>query len=337
MALGNTGLTTSLIGNTLGVSSRDVGTLCTSSNINIFSYYKPHNSLVASYSSRPATTAKGGLIYDNVNKKLKWDKPTGGSSSPYRMGDFAGYDHNAKELSIDYTKLRATADVSKSSMNVTIEPSFADSKFNWGTILGGYTTNNLVIKAEVYNQSNTLMGSSSFKIGEIDSTGKVSLNVANKTKKTDTKIYVKGYFCDYSGNVLCPFIDKKGNETTVEKPLTVTQSKYFYIGKITVNNSSFKVAARLQNGEGAYDTKLVIDITNNGSSDYVAGSNFPNLYVKFRALDGSYTSSNISVGRLTSCTNIPKYTTRTQTISAGSEPTYGSVTKWYIDVDVRMQ
>ena len=40
-ALPTTGITTTLVGTTLGVSSRDVGTLCTHPNINMWSKYKP--------------------------------------------------------------------------------------------------------------------------------------------------------------------------------------------------------------------------------------------------------------------------------------------------------
>ena len=41
MALGTTNITTTLVGNTLGVASRDVGVLCSSSLINKWSKNKP--------------------------------------------------------------------------------------------------------------------------------------------------------------------------------------------------------------------------------------------------------------------------------------------------------
>lgn len=37
MALASSGITTSLVGNTLGISNRNVGGLCTSSNVNPWS------------------------------------------------------------------------------------------------------------------------------------------------------------------------------------------------------------------------------------------------------------------------------------------------------------
>ena len=41
MALGTTNITTTLVGNTLGIASKDVGTLCSSSLINKWSKNKP--------------------------------------------------------------------------------------------------------------------------------------------------------------------------------------------------------------------------------------------------------------------------------------------------------
>jgi len=113
MALGTTNITTTLVGNTIGVASRDVGTLCSSSLINKWSKYKP-----VIY---PAITTDGitnwwkavdgscGLSipeYLNIDNLLtaitngaiwNYNKPTGGSSSPYRLGDFRGYEHSASK------------------------------------------------------------------------------------------------------------------------------------------------------------------------------------------------------------------------------------------------
>ena len=47
MALASSGITTSLVGNTLGISNRNVGGLCTSSNVNPWSKWKPIHSTVS--------------------------------------------------------------------------------------------------------------------------------------------------------------------------------------------------------------------------------------------------------------------------------------------------
>ena len=112
MALGTTNITTTLVGQTIGVASRDVGTLCSSPLINKWSKYKP---VIYPVISTTGITnwwkAVGGncglsipmyLSIDSlvtaITNGVAWDynRPTGGSSSPYRLGDFRGYNHNAK-------------------------------------------------------------------------------------------------------------------------------------------------------------------------------------------------------------------------------------------------
>ena len=111
MALGTTNITTTLVGNTIGVASKDVGTLCSSSLINKWSKYKPViYPVIATTGITDWWKAVDGscglsiqeyLNIDNlvaaIINGVTWDynKPTGGSSSPYRLGDFRGYNHNA--------------------------------------------------------------------------------------------------------------------------------------------------------------------------------------------------------------------------------------------------
>lgn len=108
----------------LGLNSTDVGTLCTSTRINMWAKCKPIN---APYILRALNYAaaeqimnyKAGLsciyatsfnslksqiesYWDNANYKdngqfvaVKYDRPTGGLASPYRLTDFNGYNHNA--------------------------------------------------------------------------------------------------------------------------------------------------------------------------------------------------------------------------------------------------
>ena len=109
MALGTTSITTTLVGNTLGLVSRDVGTLCSSSLINKWSKYKPviYPTISTTGNWWKAVDGNCGLSipeYSNINNLVtaitngvtwNYNKPTGGASSPYRLGDFRGYEHNA--------------------------------------------------------------------------------------------------------------------------------------------------------------------------------------------------------------------------------------------------
>lgn len=107
MALGTTGITTTLVANTIGVGSNDTGTLCSSSNINKWSKFKPvkYNGTgnfwkAADGNCGLSITSSNSIagITNLVNTGTTWiyNKPTGGATSPYRLGDFRGYNHSAE-------------------------------------------------------------------------------------------------------------------------------------------------------------------------------------------------------------------------------------------------
>lgn len=307
-------------------------------NINIFSFYKPHHRPQAFSPSAPyMPDSRGGLYLDEITHTIKWDAPKGGEASPYRMQDFVGYKYKSQPPSIDGTKLLATADITENDFDVTIEPTWGDSKFDWGAVCGGLTWNEMQVKVEVYNQRKILIDSRSFKVKDINAIGRETLTLFqnNNISRGDDKLYFKGYFCDYDGNVLCPI--PTTSDGFVAKPLIVTQSVYLYVGQVTINDSTrFSAKIRLENGEGSYTSNLIVDITNNSSTDYSAATGYPQGRFRFRAVDGSYTQAWQGGEVIEECVYIPKYFTRTGRIQPGKWPTYGSVTKWYIDIDVKM-
>lgn len=118
MSLPTTGISTSMVASAIGEGSNDVGTLCKSSKINKWSKYKPISlpylntdglpnwykgldgkcgMAIPIYNSAGAITTQGTFLYDLKNHIVNWvyNKPTGGELSPYRLGDFRGYNHNA--------------------------------------------------------------------------------------------------------------------------------------------------------------------------------------------------------------------------------------------------
>lgn len=84
--------------NVLGYPSTDLGTLCSCGEnyINIWSPYKPinYNGLTLSDTIRDKLTG-----FKIVNNYLQYDPPVGGSTSPYRLGDFRGYKSDAAKPS----------------------------------------------------------------------------------------------------------------------------------------------------------------------------------------------------------------------------------------------
>lgn len=129
MALPNKGITTSLVGQTLGTSSRDVGSLCKNENINMWSKKKPVV-LNTPTPDRSGNWWKGsngncGIVPKQVNSYTNlptlytndwknddlngwiYSKPNGTTIAPYRLADFGGYNHNAlppfSNFSVPYT------------------------------------------------------------------------------------------------------------------------------------------------------------------------------------------------------------------------------------------
>lgn len=109
-----TAINTTIVKQTIGVSSNNVGTLCLSSNINKWSKYKPvryaNVAPIRGVGSDWWMAADGncGLNIPNYPNMaamftalragtIMWDylKPGGGATQPYRLADFAGYEHTA--------------------------------------------------------------------------------------------------------------------------------------------------------------------------------------------------------------------------------------------------
>lgn len=110
MALGTTNISTTLVANTIGVGSNDVGTLCTSNKINKWSKWKPvrYNTLTGITSEQLSFTNYGlnVITYTSFNNLIDavrgslntWNylQPRGmlTHSEPFRIGDFRNYSHD---------------------------------------------------------------------------------------------------------------------------------------------------------------------------------------------------------------------------------------------------
>ena len=109
-ALPLTGISVSLVRDTIGAGSNDVGTLCTHPNINKWSRWKPvRHPKVGGLTEGDLITAKGGLSYPSFstvaelvafyrsisgNYQWSYERPRGGDYNEYyRIADFRGYDH----------------------------------------------------------------------------------------------------------------------------------------------------------------------------------------------------------------------------------------------------
>lgn len=118
-ALPNSGITTSMVAQALGAATNDVGSLCKHPNVNKWSRYKPYSypqvtgiygasgtdddipKNVLNWGINPAVITAGSLpdsqeLADSWGKWGQWEPPSGGLESPYRLGDFRNYNHQAK-------------------------------------------------------------------------------------------------------------------------------------------------------------------------------------------------------------------------------------------------
>ena len=110
MSLPTTNITTSMVSSAIGLGSNDVGALCSSSNVNKWSKWKPvsyqsnspiNDSILSSIKygidvqSFTSITDLVNYYLSNIPAKYTYSKPLGGITSPYRIGDFRGYNHSA--------------------------------------------------------------------------------------------------------------------------------------------------------------------------------------------------------------------------------------------------
>lgn len=104
-ALPNTGITTSMVASAIGASTNDVGTLCSHPNVNKWSRWKPISlAKITGITESDLSSVKYGFTIpsanaagsDTLSASWTYNKPTGGSTSPYRLGDFRNYQHSSE-------------------------------------------------------------------------------------------------------------------------------------------------------------------------------------------------------------------------------------------------
>lgn len=170
MALPTTGISTSLVRTEISAGSNDVGTLCTHPNINMMAINKPtkypevatnswqtgiinqnyydgveNYGIRKPYNSVPGNATKIGQapIYSlgylsNIKSLWQYIKPTGGALSPYRLGDFRGYEHRQLLYPFSGRKIPVSAQPSafRSVNNILISCTFRYDKDDYNGLLG---------------------------------------------------------------------------------------------------------------------------------------------------------------------------------------------------------
>lgn len=163
MALPTSGISVSMVKSAIGAGTNNVGQLCTHPNINKWSKKKPVilDSVAPDRSSSwwRSTSGNCGLIIPNFSSisalishveangaDWAYQKPTGGSTSPYRLGDFGGYEHTARRTfspntpAQQYHKDTTYAPISMNTITPSqyeLSPSDIGNAFNIGNMYFG--------------------------------------------------------------------------------------------------------------------------------------------------------------------------------------------------------
>jgi hypothetical protein len=97
MALPNNNVSTAMVRNELGENTYNIGKLCTSNKINMWSPKKPYSLIAPAPTNaemvKSSPPANG--LWRLTDGSVVYRKPTGGASDPYRLGDFRGYNKSA--------------------------------------------------------------------------------------------------------------------------------------------------------------------------------------------------------------------------------------------------
>ncbi|WP_430815212.1 hypothetical protein [Carboxylicivirga sp. RSCT41] len=102
MALSETNLTIDDVKTAIGDNSNDVGVLCTSNNINMYSLKKPvyqeNNTASEWYKSKDGNYSLliPSYSYGQTPSDWTYNKPSGGSVEPFDLGHFRGYNHSGE-------------------------------------------------------------------------------------------------------------------------------------------------------------------------------------------------------------------------------------------------
>ncbi len=176
MALPNTNISTSLVGTTLGSSSRDVGTLCTHPHINEWSPYKPISSGSITLSEEFREQVSGFLI---IGRYLSYNKPTGGANSPFRLGDFRGYEHTARKpqnttINSNVMALNEGDTTGPDNALISISVTLPDTT-TFKKLMEEYQ----VTHCSIYNQSDEYIGNQRMSLSAISETNSILFGSVN--------------------------------------------------------------------------------------------------------------------------------------------------------------
>jgi hypothetical protein len=195
MALPNSNISVPMVRAELRAATNNVGQLCIHPNVNEWSPYKPINSGAITLNEAFREQVSGFLI---IGRYLSYNKPTGGASSPYRLGDFRGYEHNSRKpqntsITSNVMVLNEGDTHGPSNASISISVTLPDTN-TFKKIMSEYQ----VTHCSIYDQSDAFIGNQRMSLSAISESnhilfGSVNLDLSSvsvgATFNRDLKIY----------------------------------------------------------------------------------------------------------------------------------------------------
>lgn len=171
-SLPNSNITTTLVANTIGDNSHNIGTLCKSPRVNMWAKYKPvkfsHDTTDAYPNWWKANAGNCGIkysVYTSIRDmvfaaeqgEIAWlyEKPNGTYSEPFRLGDFRKYNHNAPPV-CEFNPMPSTIIVSKPDQTTLVTMAISGGQDNGLTlqdIEGSISLKNMYFCCGIRNES----------------------------------------------------------------------------------------------------------------------------------------------------------------------------------------
>ena len=299
MVLPNTNISVAIVKAELGASTNDVGWLCIHPNINMWSRWKPISlNKVEGIVAADLISANFGLTiqsYETVASLLTaidagagftYIRPSGGASSPYRIGDFRTYDHDA------YPSVR----VSTAPTTITKGSAFYDN-VDYYTIFG----------AGFNDATSTIIGYNEVYPVTVNKLGLILKNGATNYFITATTDTINSINLNWN--------------TTPIKNWTGTINAYLFMTNLTQTTGTTTMPSSgvfVPIAMGNTSAPRVLTVNNNyapNSVDYFAtsrvlhngGSSMAGTYeIKFSSIGAAYTGATVTNPRLAIYNNASK-------------------------------
>ena len=305
--IGQNNITTQGIKSILGAQTNDVGALCLDSDINMYSYDKPHKS-----------SNRGGLLYDKVNGRIVYDKP-----NIFRLGDFRGYNHGSRGPLPDNVSAPIDYFSYDDFFQIYLHPTIGDNRFDYPSVFG-LKEDELAVKIYITTQRKEVVGEilvpyTEFKKG---SASKI-INNNHKIRKTDVKIVFECFWWSVPAGKSLARINNR--YSLFYKDIKYIKPNVYTIGTTAAELSGYTLSATIIEG-----LKIRVSVTNNNMTAFKGTTE---LMYRFRSpnVPGEWFRYN-----LFNDFNSLYFGTKSIEVILSNPPYEDGITDWFVDFFLRM-